>query len=276
MFRVEVTWDDEDEKFEEKLEHFLKSDLAPTADRLVIGAWDTEELYDTHPGEVIELLVKHKDRLPKLKALFLGDIIQEQAEMSWIQQTDISPLLRALGDLELLRVRGSDGLAIDEPAHPKLRALGLEAAGLEVEVVRSVCTADFPKLEYLELWLGSNNRGSSTVEDLMPILSGKVFPGLKHLGLRNCDHVDAIAGVIVNAPIVQSLESLDLSFGTLSDEGGQALLNLPTGGSLKRLNLHHHFMGKDVVKRLKALELNVDVTGVQEDDEDWRFTAVDE
>ena len=43
------------------------------------------------------------DRLPALEALFLGDITFEQQEISWIQQSDISPLFLAFPRLRVLR-----------------------------------------------------------------------------------------------------------------------------------------------------------------------------
>ena len=115
------------------------------------------------------------------------------------------------------------------------------------------------------------------MKDLQQILSGKLFPKLNYLGLRNCQYVDDIAGVIVNSPIIERIETLDLSLGTLTDTGGEALLGLPTGGSLKKVNLHHHFMTAAVSKKLKALKLTVDVSGQNEmEDDGWRFVAVGE
>ncbi len=56
----------------------------------------------------------------------------------------------------------------------------------------------------------------------------------------------------VSAPIIKQLETLDLSLGTLSDVGGQALLKLPTKGKLKRVNLQHHFLTNPMMKELEA------------------------
>ncbi len=109
-------------------------------------------------------------------------------------------------------------------------------------------------MEHLELWLGTEEYGgNSSVEDLQPILSGELFPNLKYLGLRNCEFVNDIAAVIVNSPIVRRIETLDLSLGVLTDEGGRALLSLPTDGQLQHVNLHFNYMTSEVTKLLGKL-----------------------
>ena len=276
IYRFRSDW--EEDQQEENLIHFLESDAAAETTGIVLGHWGGEEAYEATPTALIEALVKHKARLPKLNALFVGDIVQEENEISWIGQTDVSPLLKAFPGLELLRTRGGMNLSIAKADHKKLRALAIETGGLDVSVIRSICTGKLPELEHLELWLGTDDYGgTSSVKDLQQILSGKLFPKLKYLGLRNCDYADDIAGVIVNSPIIERIETLDLSLGTLTDTGGEALLGLPTGGSLKKVNLHHHFMTAAVSKKLKALKLTVDVSGQNEmEDDEWRFVAVGE
>jgi len=190
-------------------------------------------------------------------------------------------LLAAFPKLEMLRVRGGTHLELKSPKHDNLRALALETGGLSKAVVAQLSKAKFPNLEYLELWLGTEEYGGTTrVNDLQPILKGKVFPKLKYLGFRNSEIVDQIAGVVVNAPIVEQLETLDLSLGNLSDEGAGALMNLPTDANLKRLDVHFHYLTKSAVKNLKSLPFAVNTADVQQPD-DWgdgemRFIAVGE
>ena len=274
IYRFGSNWDDED-GFETGLKHFLASDGPADATGLVIGAWSVE-MYENPAAETIAKLVDNADKFPKLAALFFGEIVQMESEISWIQQSDISPLLAAFPKLEMLRVRGGEGLSITNASHANLRGLAIETGGLGVDVVRSVLTGNFPKLEHLELWLGTEEYGSSSsVADLQPLFKGDLFPNLKHLGLRNCDYVDDIAGVIVNSSLVKRIESLDLSLGTLSDTGAQALLSLPTDGALKRVSIHHHWVTAPMVKKLQALPFTMDTTGFQEEDE-WRFVSVGE
>ena len=275
-YRIRADWDRDN--FDEDLTNFLNGPCATTAQGLLIGAWSGESMYDTDSSQAVETLVEHAARLPALFGLFLGDVSQEESELSWIQQSDVSPLLGAFPQLELLRVRGGEHLRLTSASHPKLRALALETGGMPVEVVRSVCGGAFPELEYLELWLGTQDYGgTSSVDDLKALLSGGIFPKLKYLGLRNCDYVDSLAGALVDAPIVKRIETLDLSGGTMTDAGGKALLSLPTGGSLKRLNLYHHFMSEEMTRTLAGLKLAVEVGGREAaDEDDWRYVSIGE
>jgi len=274
-YRFRSDWDED--KLIPSLEHFLATPAALETSALVIGAWFGDDSSKT-PDEVLNLLIQKQDRLPKLAALYVGDITSEENEMSWIMQTDISPLLQAFPKLQLLRTRGGTDLKLTPTQHVGLRALAMETGGMDASVLRSVCNCELPQLEHLELWLGTDQYGATvSVEDLQPLLSGKLFPKLKYLGLRNSDLADAIAAVVVNSPLMQRLETLDLSLGTLSDEGGESLLHLKDS-ALKKLNLHYHFMSPEMVKRLRALPFVVDATAPpdMEKDEEDRFVAVGE
>lgn len=261
------------------LTHFLATKAAPDATAIIIGAWHGDD-QDLTPAEVIKTLVGSTPRLPKLAALYVGDLTSEENEMSWIKQCDLSPLLEAFPNLQFLRSRGGDGLAFSSLRQASLRALTVETGGLDVGVIRSICMSELPALEYLELWLGTDEYGANhSVADLQPILSGALFPNLKYLGLRNSHLADEIAAVVVNSPLIQRIETLDLSLGTLSDEGARSLLKLPASSTLKRLNLHYNFIGADLIRQLKTLPLTVDASKPSDqdsDDDEWRFVAVGE
>ena len=66
---------------------------------------------------VADLLVDAKDRLNRLKGLFIGDITYEECEISWIIQSDVSPVLTAYPELELFRVRGGQDLSLGQLDH---------------------------------------------------------------------------------------------------------------------------------------------------------------
>ncbi|HTB83803.1 MAG TPA: STM4015 family protein [Candidatus Sulfotelmatobacter sp.] len=276
VYRFRSDW--ENNEVIPNLEKYLESDEALETTALVFGAWHGDDP-DQTSNIIVEALVNGKDRLPKLAALYIGDITSEENEMSWIKQSDLSPLLPAFPKLELLRARGGDGLALASAEHGHLRALALETGGMDVSVIRSVCTAKLPNLEYLELWLGTEEYGANyTVADLQPVLSGQLFPKLKYLGLRNCQRADELAGVIVNSPLLQRIETLDLSLGMLTDEGARALLLMPLNTTLKKLNLHYNYISEGLIRQLKALPLVVDASkpSNMDTDDEWRFVAVGE
>ena len=133
---------------------FLEDPAASEVAALVIGVW--ENAYDPpfSSERIVEALVASAGRLPSLKALFLGDVIAEECEISWIQQSDVTSLFDAYPLLEHFRVRGGSGLVIGTLRHGSLKSLVIETGGLDAAVVRGVGSSDLPSLEHLELWLG--------------------------------------------------------------------------------------------------------------------------
>jgi hypothetical protein len=228
--------------------------------KLVVGLWGGE--WGTSSAMVTELLVAARRNLAGLTGLFLGDIIRPEQEISWIVQADLSPLWKAFPKLEQLQVRGGGGLRFGTIQHNTLRSLVVETGGLPREVVAEVARAKLPALEHLELWLGCESYGgNATVEDLRPFLTGELFPKLQSLALRNCEWADSLAEAIAQSPILLQLDTLDLSLGTLGDEGAQALLAAPHVRKLKKLNLHRNYLSTDMRTALQQLPLIVDVSG---------------
>jgi hypothetical protein len=247
---------------------------------LVVGSWvDVPMGNDAEP--VVEALVAARDKLPALEAVFLGDIISEECEISWIHQTDVSPLLAAYPELEHFGVRGSDNLSLGTLRHARLKTLVIQSGGLPARVVREVGAAELPELEHLELWLGERHYGGdSTVADLAPILSGARFPKLRYLGLRDAEQADEIAAAAATAPLTERIRVLDLSLGTLGDQGAISLLASPAVARLEKLDIQHHYCSEATVEKLKALGIEVDASDRKEPDkyrgESHRYVAVGE
>jgi hypothetical protein len=259
---------------------FLKEPVVGNVEALVIGTWNQAQEGDT-AERVVENLVSTRERLPALKALFFGDIIYEENEISWIEQTDVSPLFTAFPLLEVLGVRGGNGLSLGRPSHAKLKTLIVETGGLPRHVVREVCAADLPALEHLELWLGSEDYGGdSTLDDLAPILSGRLFPRLTTLALRDCEWADDLAVALADAPVLARIKSLDLSLGTLGDRGALALAAAPVAARLESIDIHHHYVSDEAVAKLNALGPRINAQDRKKPemwrDEEQRFIAVSE
>ncbi|MEV6868291.1 hypothetical protein AB0M44_45840 [Streptosporangium subroseum] len=90
-----------------------------------------------------------------------------------------------------------------------------------------------------------------------------------------------IAGAVARAPVVAWLESLALSMGALSDEGAEALLSGRSLTHLHKLDLHHHFLSRDMAKRLAVALPDVRlVIGPSMEPYEWnpdeRYVAVSE
>jgi hypothetical protein len=280
---VDPYGDSPEEDFDALWARFLDTVDPAGVRAVIVGQWG--EPYDNDSGVIVRHLVDARDRLTALRAVFIGDLEMEQAEISWIEQSDVTPVLDAYPLLEEFGVRGGTGLRFPAVRHAHLRTLSFEAGGLPGEVVRGVAASELPVLEYLELWLGVEGYGGdATVADLAPILAGGRLPALHHLGLRNSEIQDEIAAALASAPVVAQVKSLDLSLGTLTDEGATALLDGQPLTHLTWLDLHHNFLSEPVAQRVRAalepsgVEVDLSERGEEWEDEGMvrRFTAVAE
>lgn len=150
---------DTEEGWEEAFGRFLASVDTEKVRALVVGAWN--EVYDNGPEKIVQALVAAKDRLPSLRALFLGDIVMEECEISWINQGNVGPLLEAFPELEEFGVRGGQGLVFPPLRHERLRSLTVETGGMPAEAVRGVAGSDLPALVELDLWLGTSSTAAT-------------------------------------------------------------------------------------------------------------------
>ncbi|WP_433341659.1 STM4015 family protein [Micromonospora sp. CA-111912] len=265
-------------QFRDAFERFVDR-AGENVEALVIGSWG----YAAFNEAPIAQLCEAAPRLPHLKALFLGDIVAEECEISWMRVGDVSPLLTAYPGLEVLRVRGGEDFRFSPVRHERLRRLEVQSGGLRPAFVRAVLDSELPALDELELWLGTPDYGGeTTVADLAPLLAGERFPALRRLGLCNSEIADDIAEALAAAPVVKRLEALDLSLGTLGDRGALALAGGQPLTHLAKLDLSHHYASEDTVAAVKAAlpGVWVDLSDPQEEDEDegetYRYTAVSE
>lgn len=283
-WRVSVDpYGDGEQSWEQEFAAFLDAVDASGVRALIIGQWG--EAYEENSSVPIGLVIAAADRLASLEAVFVGDLEAEEAEITWIEQSDVTALLAAFPALTELGVRGGSGLVFPATRHERLRALTVQAGGLPVQVVRGIQDSELPALERLDLWLGVSAYGGDTdVVDLAPLLSATRFPRLHHLGLRNSEVQNEIAAAVASAPVVAQLRTLDLSNGTLGDEGAAALLEGQPLTHLDVLDLHHHFLTEAMEQRvLSALEPHGVRVDLSERNKPWedrgaegRYTAVSE
>ncbi|MFE6998791.1 STM4015 family protein [Streptomyces griseus] len=282
-WRVSVDPYDDDRPWEEEFADFLEQVDPAGVRALVIGQWG--EAYEETSSVPIGLVMAAADRLSSLEAVFVGDLEAEQAEITWIQQSDVTVLLAAFPGLTEFGVRGGSELVFPPTKHERLRALTVQAGGLPAEVVRGVLDSELPALERLDLWLGvSAYEGNTNLTDLAPLLAGTHFPRLNHLGVRNSEIQNEIASAVASAPVVAQLRVLDLSNGTLGDEGAAALLEGQPLTHLELLDLHHHFLTDAMAERVRgALEPHGVRVDLAQKREPWgdrgaegRYTAVSE
>ena len=269
IYRVAYSWDHEEwGDFKTQFSKYLADPACGESVGLSLGLNDdsADSFYDNS----VKALIENKASFPKLRWLFLGEMLMEDSELTWIGQGDVGSLvLNAFPLLEELHARGGDGyennMAFSKAAHPNLKKLVIQTGGLPKEAFKAILESDFPELESLEVWLGSDERGADcSVDDVRDLLLGNPFPKLKSLGLMNSEIINEVAKEIANAPILDQLEELSLAGGTLQDDGAKALLASPGIGKLKRLDLSHHFMSTEVMSQFANLGPVVDVSDQME------------
>ncbi|MEE1942151.1 STM4015 family protein [Streptomyces sp. TRM 70361] len=270
--------------FEGLWRSFLETVDTAAVRGLVIGQWgEVGEGEDS--SSVVEKLTSNTERFPALEAVFIGDVTFEEAEISWIEQSDVTPVLEAYPGLREFGVRGGSGLVFRPVRHEQLRTLRFETGGLPGGVVRGVAASELPALEELEMWLGvTDYGGDATVADLAPILAGDRLPALRGLGLTDSEIQDEIAAAVASAPVVARLHTLDLSMGTLTDTGAEALLSGQPLTHLTKLDLSHHFLSDAMMERireeLEGTGVDVDLSDQEKPEEHngetWRYVAVSE
>ncbi|MCE5279449.1 MAG: STM4015 family protein [Planctomycetaceae bacterium] len=276
-WRIALDWQQVDDgmTFEGVFDSFLMKRGADQVTALIIGDWGHAGEGDASK-EVIDHLVKASKRLGAMRALFVGEITYEESEISWIHQSDVSPVLQAYPRLEVLRLRGGIDLSLGPARHATLRSLVIETGGLPPNILTELASSDLPQLEHLELWLGDSGYGwGSSMDDLAPVLSGRLFPKLQYLGLRDSEVADEVAAAVAQSPLLERISVLDLSLGTLGDAGAAALAKSPAVGNLKLLDVSHHYLSKDGLRALKDIGIQIRADDGQGDG-DERYVAVAE
>lgn len=239
----------------------------PGLDELVIGCWG--ESWENDAQVIIDGIVENKDKFSGITSLFVGDMDFEECEVSWIEQADYSAIWAAMPQLEKLTIKGSTNLLLGNIQHERLKKLEIICGGLPKDVLASIGAAKLPSLETLSLYIGVEDYGfDGTIDDIKAMLDKSDFPKLKELGILDSEIQDEVAEVVADCKYMGQIASLDLSCGTLTDKGGQVLLEkLPSFENIKEVNLEYHYMSDDMMKKLTGLNANVNVDDKQEDDE---------
>ena len=77
-----------------------------------------------------------------------------------------------------------------------------------------------------------------------------------------------ITQAVLDSKYISQITTLDLSMGSLTDEGGQLLLDrLPRLPGIRELNLEYHFLSDEMMEKLSGLSgITVNVEDQQEAD----------
>jgi hypothetical protein len=94
---------------------------------------------------------------------------------------------------------------------------------------------------------------------------------VRRLALRNCEFADELAAALPRSPLLAQLAQLDLSMGTLSDDGAAALA--AHADALRRSTCRR---GAEARAALRAIGPHVIDDGQRDDDGERRYVSVGE
>jgi len=245
----------------------LEDKRLPELKSIIVGAW--EETYEKSCQPILDFFVEHKESFQHIEGFFIGDMEYDECEVSWIIQGNYERFLNAFPNLKTLRIKGATNLELGALSHAGLRKLEIICGGLGEEVVRSVAEASLPNLESLILYIGVEDYGfNGGLNSLRPLLEKGRFPKLTELGLVDSDMEDEIVELVLASDILPQLKKLHFSYGSLTDKGGQMLLDHGDRlAHLELLDLEYHYLTEDMVERLEQLPVEINAANAQEPDE---------
>lgn len=252
-------------------EQVLTDPDLPQLDEIIIGCFGAGYDNESDCQDLLEKFIENKEKLNHIKSFFIGDMDYEECEVSWISQGNYDMFLKAFPNLKKLTVKGSNDLTFGNLFHDQLEHLEIICGGLPKSVINEIVDSHLPKLSALILYVGIDNYGfDGEIEDFKSICKKDLFPNLKHLGIVDSEEQDEVTRIVLESDILPQLETLQLSYGTFSDKGGQMLLdNEDKISHLKAINLSYHFMSDNMMKKLKNLPMELDMSEQNDNDEKY-------
>lgn len=221
---------------------------------LTIGALGGKEDYAY--ADIVEALLIA--RPTTLRTLHLADFdAQEHSDPSRASLGELGRLGEAAPELEELTLRAGS-LSLEGLSLPRLRLLRIETV-LNAPLLADILALSLPALETLEL---SCSGYAISAAELAPLFNG-AFPHLRRLALRQTTGTNALLEALLGASMwLSTLAELDLSAGTVDDEGGERLWDeRELLGHLRRLDLRANQLSAALVERLAGLAGEVMLDG---------------
>ncbi|MEU5881219.1 hypothetical protein [Spirillospora sp. NPDC047279] len=216
-------------------------------------------------SHAVEALARRADDLPNLRALFIGEIDDDQIFCG--AEVGVAALLDAFPGLVELTVCAQFAMRFRASGHTELRRLALHGVMVTDEIA-NVAACRLPALEHLELWSTEDfgdAQDPGEREAFGELFWSGTMPRLRHLGLREFTFVDDLVEQLATSPLLPRLDSLDLSHSLLTGKGAQALINAEGFRDLTRLVLRRHCMDAETTETIRRAfteaGVDVDVSG---------------
>ncbi len=248
---------------ENLIEDILADPDFPNLNEVIIGDWGGA--WEDDCQAIIDGIVEHAEQFSHIERLFVGDMDFESCEVSWIMQGNYEKLWAAMPQLKELTIKGSSDLELGSICHENLESLTIICGGLPKYIIKEIQEAKLPNLKKLLLYIGIDDYGfDGDADTVRELLEKADFPQLKYLGITDSEIQDELAKVVLESKFMGQIRTLDLSMGTLTDESGALLLEtLPRYPNIKKLDLHHNYLSKEMAKKLEDLPIVVDVSEIE-------------
>lgn len=259
--------DEEEKSVETMVADIMADPEFSELEEIIIGNWG--EAWEMSAQTIIDDIVANKDKFSHIKSLFIGDMDYEECEVSWIIQGNYSELWAAMPQLERLIIRGSTELELGTIEHANLQVLKIICGGLPANVIEQIQKAKLPELKQLLLYIGSEGYGfDGDIATIQALVEQSDFPKLEYLGIADSEIQDEITEVVLKSKYMSQIRVLDLSMGTLTDKGGQLLLDtIGNYPNVEMLDLHRHYLSDEMMKKLQELSIAVDLEEQETPDE---------
>lgn len=211
-------------------------------------------------------------KLQAMNKVHLGNFkYPEENEISWVSVGNVNKVFELFPNLRNLHLTGS-AIELGVISHPKLKRLKLETGALSADAINSVMKAELPEMEDLEIWFGDEYYGAEGDNSLLtPLYTERLFPKLKKLRLKNSEFPNDIVKSLLNSELLTKIQLLDLSLGTMTDEGAQVLIEHKENFQhLDHINLRENFISDEICLNLKDIyedRVNIEDQDLMEDDD---------
>lgn len=270
--------DEEDGSFDGRLVDILDQVLKHPSGRYIteLAFQSNGDPTDGDLQDLINLLGKKAPAT--VRKLTFGDNVDQ---ISWHHTGKLGKLWQGVPNLRVLEIESGDfdvG-AMDAPA---LERAVFITGGLAKGCAKNLAAAKIPNIRHLEIYFGTERYGgNTTIKEVRPLLARTDLPRLEYLGLKNSEFANDLARALPGAKILKNLKTLDLSLGTMTDEGAQALA--AAKDSLKHLeclDLTRNYLTKAGIAAVKGLCKKV-ITDKQQTpsvygDETYYYVAISE
>ena len=276
IWRVRLSHDSySDEAYKGKTVDILRDVLEHPSGRFV-----TEFAFhsngDPNEDDLQDLIDLLGEKAPvTTRKISFGDNVDQ---ISWHHTGNLDKLWKGVPNLKTLEIETGE-FEVGKMNAPALERAIFITGGLSQTCGEGIAEASMPSIKHLEIYYGSEDYGAGcSVAEVQKLLKRTDLLHLEYLGLKNSEFADDIARALKGANVLKTVKTLDLSLGTMTDEGAQALV--AAKDSLKHLDcldLTRNFLSEEGVKAVKGLCKKV-ITAEQEEseDEDYRYVAIAE